>query len=237
MSTRKSRSAVGGQGQLAEFVLAPDLDALAEVAMAELGDVLDQALHRTDQVAIDQPQAEQGDGQAGADQHQAAEQHGAPGLRADGGGTEITGLVQFVTQGLHLRGGGAVDAGHRQVAGDGVGARLEEPLPALSVSRTESPVLFAQALDTILQLAFGHAAQAPEDVLHRSFLGFELAPVFRLGLCLASAQQDVLPFLDLAAELQVGLVDQLRRPHGAAEQLAVGAYVAGQRAEAGQGYE
>jgi hypothetical protein len=51
---------IRGHGQVAQFVLTTRIYLLVEVALAELRDMGDQFADRVDQVAVDQPQAEQG---------------------------------------------------------------------------------------------------------------------------------------------------------------------------------
>ncbi len=80
----KVAQGIGRYRQPAQFVATVDVHPFAEVAAGELGDMLDQAGDRGDQRAVEQPQAEQADQQAGAEHDQGAEQYGAIGGAVDG---------------------------------------------------------------------------------------------------------------------------------------------------------
>ena len=76
--------------------------------------------------------------------------------------------------------------------------------------------------------------QLTEDVLHLALLGLELAPVLVEVLAVLAAQQDILPFLNLDLEFDVGRIDQSAGFKRTVEQAPIGLHTAGEKAEAGQ---
>ena len=207
---KKVAQGVRGARQQAQFILPGAFHALAETALAELVDMADQLADGDDQIAIDQPQAEYGDDQSCGQHHDCAAENGARGAGVDLLGLAQAVLAQLLDQCSHLLTGGAVDAFDGFIACPGIGTGGHEGVAALAVIAAERLMFAAQAFDLRLQgrVGSGDLGQLPENVLHLALLRFELAPVaLQIGAVLA-AQQDVLPFLHLDLEFDIGRVDQ-----------------------------
>ena len=236
---QKTPQGIRGFGQAAQFIAAAGVHLLAEVAVAELGNVFDQLANRGNQAAVDQPQAEQADQGAGDQHHGEAKSQGLVGGGTDRYGLLVATLAELAHQGAHLFAGGAVDALDRCITGGRVGTGCNERLVALAVGRTHAAVFVAQLFDLLLEravlLLVGADQQFAEDALHPAFLGLELAPVLVPLRRVLAAQQNVLPFLDLHLEFDVGPIDQPRGVQRAIDQPTVGLDAVGQKAETGQG--
>jgi hypothetical protein len=122
---------------------------LGQVALAQEIHVLDQFADRLDQVAIDQPQAQQGDQQARKQHDQRAPDDGLTALFTDFQGTGVSQLAQVDDQACQLFAGHAVDAGHGLVAQDGIGTAGQESVAALAIGQAQFGVLATQALDSL----------------------------------------------------------------------------------------
>ncbi|WP_419149716.1 hypothetical protein [Pseudomonas syringae] len=79
-----------------------------------------------------------------------------------------------------------------------------------------------------------HIRKLAQCALHLALLFLELPPVLVTLDRRFSTQQDVFPLLNLNLELQIGVVNQLRRPNRTVKKAAVGLYVIGKEVEAGQ---
>ena len=185
--------------------------ALVKAAMAQLRHIVDQATDRQDQVAVDQPQAEQADQYAGQQHDRQPHHHRALGMGADDLGLLGALGTQVADQRAHLFTGGAVHALDRGVSGARVGAGGQVGIAALLVGNAELLVFLTQVLDTLAQrrVTGGLGDQPRENALYIALPILELAPIFLQVLRLLAAQQHVFPFLHLHLELQVGLIDQL----------------------------
>ncbi|MNM95442.1 hypothetical protein D3C81_1078870 [compost metagenome] len=228
---------VGGGGEVAQLILAVADHALGEFAATQLSDVIDEFADRFDQVAVDQPQAQQADQQARCEHHQQPQPHGAIGVSTDQRRLRGALFAQFGNQFTHLVAGGTVDTFDRAVARRRIATSRYVGIAALLVGSAEQTMFFTQTFDAVFQARLDAflAGQFTEDVLHIALTILELTPIFGQIRRLLAAQQNVFPFLHLHLELQVGLVDQLRSVQGTGDQLAVTLHAVGEEMKTGQG--
>ncbi|MND97284.1 hypothetical protein D3C80_896020 [compost metagenome] len=228
---------VGGHRQFAQLVLTGAGHALGNTPLAELRHVFDQFADRLDQVAVDQPQAQQADQYPRNQHHDQPQQHRALGTGADQCRLLGALLAQLADQFTHLIAGCAVHTLDRRVARRRVTTGGHERVPALLIGRAQLAMFVTQALDAALELRLYALlrGQFAKDVLHIALTPLELPPVLAQVRRLLAAQQDVFPFLHLHLELQVGFIDQLRGVQRAFDQIGVVLHAAGQEVKARQG--
>lgn len=142
------------------------------------GDMVDQHAYRHDQVAVDQPQPEQGNQYASQDHQQRAEHDRTVGRRADPGGFALGRFTQLNDQGAQLLAGGTVDAAHGGIADCGI-VRGDEGFKAPAVACAQRAVFSLQLPNLRRQgrVALAQHDQPFENDLHLAFLVFEAPPV------------------------------------------------------------
>src|SRR5690606_19452687 len=145
-------------------------------------------------------------------------------------------LLQLVGQLLHLLPGVAIDAPQPAVSGHRVPVTVDELGKAVTVMLAQLLMGGPQPGDARPYVGADiQHADLFEQPLYIGLAALELLPVaVQVGL-IGAARQDVLPFLDLFPERQVGLVDLIGGGHRPFDQATVVAQLVCQNKYAGNG--